>query len=73
MCFIHRLGVAFLVFHAFAVNEELDDDALVALGQYVVPAGNIKIGQGINGEHPAKLVEFSGISALLVRRRRAVQ
>lgn len=70
---MHGIRIAFLVFHALAVDEKFDDGALVALGEHVVPAGNVEIGQGIDGEHPTELVEAVGLGAYLIVRGGAVQ
>jgi hypothetical protein len=43
------------------------------LGEYLIPAGEVEIGQGINAEHPAKVIEFIGLGTLLVGRGGALQ
>lgn len=65
---MYNFGVAFLVFHAFAVDEQLNYHAIITLGEHVVPAGDIGISQGIDAEHPAELVELIGLGAPLIGR-----
>ena len=62
-----------MILHALPVDEEFDYHPVVTLGEHMVPAGNVGIGQGIYAEHPAELVEFIGLCALLIGGCGAVQ